>query len=328
MNNQIYNNIFLYICDRDGFIKTVIHSIGKAHIYTREEKIFDYILPDCKEIWKEYTNSSYVELSDKHWKSFLSNIGDETFACYIAILDENQLMILGMKNDIQQYLYEEILIINGKLTNKMRELYKGKTISSFVAFDEISKLNSELVNSRRELKKKNRKLEELNLKLELLTIKDYLTDLYNRRYFYSFSSEVANRAKRLNCSSSIIMIDINDFKKINDIFGHNEGDKLLIYLSNCMKSTFRSGQDTIFRFGGDEFLVFLEASNHKDSLLAMDRLMKLYEKDSKGTTLAYGIVEIEHTELKDDLNEVVKIADALMYAKRKENKELFEEKTK
>ncbi|MBS3990552.1 MAG: GGDEF domain-containing protein [Erysipelothrix sp.] len=316
MDDQIFKNVFLYICDKEGHIKTVVNSIIENQTIEIDEKIYDRVLPDGEALWNSHIINSKRE-DNVHWKGFLTCLGEEPYACYFARLSENQIMVLGMKNEIQRYLYEEMLKINGKLTNKVRGLYKEKTIIKENEYEEISKMNNELSNARRELVKNNYKLEELNQKLEQLTIKDFLTDLYNRRHFYSFSRDVANRAKRLGYACCLIMIDINGFKSTNDNFGHDVGDSLLVHLSMCMKNTFRHGQDTIFRFGGDEFLVLLEASNYNDSLAAMKRLNQLYEQDSKGTSLAAGIVEIKHDEIQENFDEFIKKADELMYLEKK-----------
>jgi diguanylate cyclase (GGDEF)-like protein len=319
MSNQISKNFFIYICDNEGNIKTVVNSINDDQNSLKDEKIFDQILLDNQISWNSQILNFEDKKNHKHWKGFLTNIGEETYACYLAKLGNDQIMVLGLKNDIQEYLIDEVFKINVKLTNKIRTLSKDKSLTMTDEFNEISKINNELANARRELVKKNHKLEELNLQLEQLIIKDFLTGLFNRRHFYSFSPDVASRAKRLKHSCSLIMIDINDFKNINDEFGHDAGDKLLVHLAKCMKNTFRSGQDTLFRFGGDEFLIILEASNYNDSMLAMKRLKMLYEKDAKGTSLAAGIVEIGYDEIQDDFSEFIKKADSLMY----EEKEKF-----
>lgn len=300
----------------EGNIKTVVNSINGDQAYTKGEKIYEQVLPNSEDTWISQSLSFDDKKNTKRWRGFLTDIGEDTYACYLAALGNNQIMVLGLKNDTQQHLFEEIFKINVNLTNKIRMLYKEKTSPIENEYHEISKINSELSTIKRELVKKNRKLEELNLQLEQLTIKDFLTGLFNRRHFYSFSPDVAYRAKRLKHTCSLIMIDINGFKSINDNFGHDEGDKLLVHLATCMKNTFRSGQDTLFRFGGDEFLIILEASNHNDSMMAMKRLNKLYEKDSKGTTLAAGIVEISDDEIQDDFSEFIKKADLLMYEEK------------
>ncbi len=322
MNSEVFKNTFLYICDNDGQIKMVVNALELDESLTKEEKIFEKVLPGSESVWKSLMSNSVDEERLNYWKGFLTSINGESYVCFLTVLDNNQVMVLGMKEDMQHYLYEEILKINGQLTNKIRKLYKEKSVSESGAYDEISQMNNELANSRRELKKKNYELEELNLRLEQLSIKDPLTDLFNRRYFYTITPDVIHRSKRLKYSCCIIMIDINGFKSVNDNLGHDIGDLVLIHLSNCLKRAFRSGQDTAFRFGGDEFLILLEASNYNDSLLALERLNMHYKQDAKGTSLAAGIVEINYDEIQEDFTEFLKNADDLMYLEKKKMKKL------
>lgn len=320
MVNQILVNVFLYICNNNGEINSVVNALGENHTFQKGEKIFDKVLPESKAIWETSFIDSEDDQNEKNWIGFLTRVNGVNYACFLATLGNQQIMVLGMKENVQHFLYEEIIKINGQLTNKIRSLYKEKAAPNLDAYEEISKMNNELANARRELKKKNNELQQLNLQLEQLAIKDALTDLFNRRYFHSFIQDVAHRAKRLKLISSIILIDINGFKSVNDHFGHDVGDQLLVHLSKCLKDTFRSGQDTVFRFGGDEFLILLEASNYSDSILAMNRLNHLYAEDSKGTSLAAGIVEIDHEVITEDFAEVLKNADDLMYLEKKRMK--------
>lgn len=322
MSNEIFANVFLYICNNNGEINSVINALGEDCTFQNGEKIFDRVLPESKILWKSLFNDLENNQADRHWIGFLTHVNGENYACFLAALGDRKIMLLGMKENVQQFLYEEIIKINGQLTNKIRSLYKEKNSPSLDAFDEMSKMNNELANARRELKKKNTELEQLNLQLEQAATRDVLTDLFNRRYFNLYICEVIYRAKRLKLSSSIILIDVNGFKSVNDNFGHDVGDKLLVHLSNCLKNTFRSGQDTIFRFGGDEFLIFLESTCYSDAVLAMNRLNVLYNKDSKGTSLAAGIIEISYDAMKEDFTEFLKSADDLMYLEKKKMKSL------
>jgi len=297
-----------------------INSLEVDQTFGKDEKIYDKVLPNSKSEWDSLFDNTNNDHTLSQFKGALSSINGETYACFFTVLDDNQVMVFGMKEDMQQYLYEEILKINGQLTNKIRKLYKEKNTSETDAYDEMSKLNNELTNARRELIKKNYELEDLNLKLEQLSIKDSLTDLFNRRYLYTIIPEVTQRSKRLGRPCSIILIDINNFKKVNDTMGHDTGDFLLIHLANCMKNSFRIGQDTIVRFGGDEFLILLEASNYNDSLLALERLNLLYNEDAKGTSLAAGIFEISPLEIQDDFSDYLKKVDELMYIEKEKMK--------
>jgi len=89
-----------------------------------------------------------------------------------------------------------------------------------------------------------------------LSVTDQLTGIYNRRYLYPRLQEIHSFSRRYQQPYSLIMIDINHFKQINDTYGHPAGDEVLRQTGACLRKTCRSF-DVIVRYGGDEFLVIL-----------------------------------------------------------------------
>lgn len=123
------------------------------------------------------------------------------------------------------------------------------------------------------------KLLESNRKLQELSIKDSLTNLYNRRHTFHVMEIEFNRAKRYQKSLSCLMIDIDYFKNINDLYGHPFGDKVLVHFSSFLLNMIRS-TDIVSRYGGEEFLVILPDVDIKG---AMDFAERLREAVSKHT---------------------------------------------
>ena len=103
---------------------------------------------------------------------------------------------------------------------------------------------------------KNEELFDSYNKLELSSYTDTLTGIFNRKKFDEYSNLTLNNAKRNNIPFSIVMIDLNKFKPINDTYGHHIGDKILILFSQTIKETIRE-TDYFFRMGGDEFCLIL-----------------------------------------------------------------------
>ena len=155
-------------------------------------------------------------------------------------------------------------------------------------------------------------------RLEKLTIIDALTGLYNYRYFKkTFSKELA-RAKRYKRPLSLLMIDVNDLKKINDKKGHSIGDETLKKLSKILSKNIRES-DTVCRYGGDEFVVILPESNKEHALVVAIGLRSDIE-NKMGLTLSIG-VSVYPTN-GDSLEVLFNCADKKMYcAKRKLKKE-------
>jgi diguanylate cyclase (GGDEF)-like protein len=152
--------------------------------------------------------------------------------------------------------------------------------------------------------------------IELATI-DELTGLSNRRGFMTNARYILNLCERQQIPCSLIFIDLNDFKKINDQFGHASGDRALLDFSDLLKSNFRNS-DILARLGGDEFVVLLTDTSTSSAQIAMNKFQKAitdyYSKANHGYSLAcaYGVVGSEsnpHITIEKLLDD----ADSLMY---------------
>ena len=118
-------------------------------------------------------------------------------------------------------------------------------------------------------------LKEKNTLLDTLATTDALSGLYNRRYFNeAFEREIAH-AKRMRTTLSIIMCDIDYFKRYNDTYGHQMGDSVIQKVSNVLKTTFGRGVDVVARYGGEEFVVLAPSTPPEE-------ITKLTEKAREG----------------------------------------------
>jgi diguanylate cyclase (GGDEF)-like protein/PAS domain S-box-containing protein len=150
---------------------------------------------------------------------------------------------------------------------------------------------------------------------------DTLTQCANRYGGKTFLENEIDRAKRYNRTLSLIYFDIDDFKKINDNYGHDVGDLILKGISTEMQIKIRSS-DLCVRWGGEEFLVILPESNLGQAINLAEKLrvsfksLKLY-KDII-TTSSFGVVEFDG---KESLEKLVSRADALMYKVKKSTKD-------
>ena len=132
-------------------------------------------------------------------------------------------------------------------------------------------------------------LEEENLgirkQLEELSITDTLTSLFNRRYFGKICSNIFEQVKRDSINATLCYIDIDNFKRINDKFGHEGGDFVLKYFADILLSKSRKGNDYIFRLGGEEFCIISINTPINYSYEHMQRIMNLTSKKFFATKL-------------------------------------------
>lgn len=163
-----------------------------------------------------------------------------------------------------------------------------------------------------------KRLEE---RLQNLAITDDLTGLYNRRGFKLMAEQELKHALRLNAETILLSIDVDNFKNINDTFGHDEGDKVLKLVASTLTLSFRS-TDIISRWGGDEFVVLaLDAPSGYVPLLS-DRFQQNLSRDSLKSLLPYPLsvtIGMETTEILGDvsLNRLIMGADQNMYRQKK-----------
>ena len=158
-------------------------------------------------------------------------------------------------------------------------------------FNTITRLRTEVVQlkeSNARLKKLIRKLDESNRtilksnkKLSKLALKDPHTGLYNRRYLKETLEKELSLAKRHAQSLSVIMMDIDYFKSVNDVYGHTFGDLVLKQFTNTLKKAIR-GYDIIFRFGGEEFVIISPRTDRATSFIVAKRLLRTIHAHSFG----------------------------------------------
>lgn len=119
-------------------------------------------------------------------------------------------------------------------------------------------------------------LKEANDSLTLLSMQDSLLDVFNRRGFLEWLEREDAKYKRSGRPYSIILLDVDYFKKVNDRFGHASGDKALLHITDVLKKNVR-GQDTIARWGGEEFIILLPYTDINDASLVAEKIREAVE---------------------------------------------------
>jgi diguanylate cyclase (GGDEF)-like protein len=168
-----------------------------------------------------------------------------------------------------------------------------------------------IVNQSLEKYKTQKEKEKLEEEVRRLSITDDLTSLYNHRHFFkSLEAELA-RLRRQKTSLSLLMFDLDNFKKYNDLHGHLEGDKVLKTIGEIVTHSIRYNVDSGYRYGGDEFAILLIGASLDQALAIAERIRSSIEQANyQNITVSIGLSEYREP---FDLEEFVKSADDAMY---------------
>ena len=222
-----------------------------------------------------------------------------------------------VKNIRNKYSFEElpVLVVSGSQNTYMisRFLKVGANdyiTKPFMNEEFIGRINNSLLIS------------GMFKKIKSMAMTDALTGLHNRLYFYEAGVKIFENATRANQPSAIAMIDIDNFKKVNDTYGHEAGDKALIHVANTMKKALRRS-DVLVRFGGEEFVILLPNCSHDQAVKVMEKVCSItaaspcqINADTKlSITISIGV-----TSALTDIDKMLETADKYMYEAKKRGK--------
>lgn len=216
-------------------------------------------------------------------------------------------------------LTEKLIRINKKLKIKNQEIKKR------LKKEEL--LNKKILKKTIKLKLAKQKIEKLNKILKYASTHDKLTTIYNRSAILEFLKNYILRTKRIETDISLIMFDIDFFKKINDTYGHSVGDEVLKLLCLLIKNNIRE-IDLFGRYGGEEFLIIIPDTKLESAIVLAERILnavRCYEfKTSKVNltlTISIGITQYKKNETIDNFIERV---DQKLYKAKKKGRNRIE----
>ena len=166
-----------------------------------------------------------------------------------------------------------------------------------------------------------KKLEEARQTIEKIAITDQLTEVFNRRHIMSRFEEEFEKFKRLKKKVSCIMADIDNFKAVNDSYGHLAGDQVLKAVSHRIRNTVRA-YDILGRYGGEEFLIIMPDTSVEDARELAERIRTRVKEETVNNatiTLSLGVVCVEESDRSVD--DIIRRADQNLYKAKKDGKD-------
>lgn len=313
------NKVIRSVIDLDDMIKKLIDVIGKAtesdevFIFLKDEQKYELILYGCP---KEYISSvGFVRIP------FGKGIE--------GIVAQTRMPIAVTENVINDSRYESILDLEMKFFNSL-------LVAPIIIKDNVIGVLELRNSSKRTYSPSEKKLINtitdqlgiaienalLHKKTELLSLTDDMTGLFNFRYFQQKIRDEIIRSKRYQRDLSLLILDIDHFKKVNDTFGHTKGDYILKIVSNIISRTVRD-VDISCRYGGEEFVVILPETEQKDTLPIAERIRlrvedadfaELKELEDLKITISIGVASFPENATNE--KGLIEAADkALYYAK-------------
>lgn len=192
----------------------------------------------------------------------------------------------------------------------------------------VISIENTIVYSRLEekIKQRTKDLEASKEELKLLASMDPMTKLYNRRYFAEVSEDIFNMSKRTNNDVSLVMFDIDDFKNVNDTYGHHIGDKVIIGVANILLEHTRKS-DIVCRFGGEEYIILLPDTELKYSIQLAETIRELvenmvitYDQDQElQVTISIGVSIVDRV-VDNDIEVAINKADNALYEAKRSGK--------
>ena len=322
-------------------------------VYCRENGKIDHVLSDelllfppkvkDKEFWSIFKGKNH-DLSKAFFEQVCaSNIalghdisfekGGEKINMYMAgCRVPTGVLVAGSEsyNETTIRLFEEMVKMYEEQVHSLRQSLKVQTLQEVENSDgndhfDFARMNTEISNLQRELMKKNMEIEKIKEQLQEQSIRDSLTGLYNRRYLKEFLNKELKRASRREKPLCIVLFDIDNFKDINDTYGHFLGDTVIKEISRTLTNWIRGG-DIAVRFGGDEILLIMvdapksrvvERINQIRELVS-EMVIKITDHQIKGITVSAGIAEFPTHAKTDEL--LLKAADFALYQAKAEGR--------
>lgn len=305
------------------------------------------ITPQNYAVWYEYSGGLNSELNQtidqllSEGKTFTDEVNDTLYIKFVGDKETSKLLS-GVQSETERLLFQLLgdLEIFRNDTRQFSETLvgTGKRLESTVSKEDLVYLIGMLMTELEEVNKSHSKMETalksttnqvVGLRLEMAKLHgaamvDSLTGILNRRAFDEAIERLVMHSDR-ESGFSLLLLDIDHFKRFNDTHGHLAGDKVLVYVATLLKNGVK-GSDTVARFGGEEFAILLPETSHSNAVAVAWGLCK--KVNSKVLTAGNGnqlgkitiSVGVSYLRDNDNLSSIIDRADKALYAAKKKGR--------
>ena len=303
-------NALVLMLDSEALIQTVRHNSFERLEFNENTHVSNYLVEDSIPVFMEHIQNAVD--NDCSLQGVVDFKDGDTFVrVYMTLIryDAGFIAVFNDQDSATSNILSELININNAQTNLIRRVHalanQENTPLDEVYMQELTNLNSDLVNAQRALEQRNSELRRLNEKLRVISMIDDLTGMYNRRKFFEDFND-------LTPPLTLIMTDFNNFKHVNDELGHAAGDSVLKTFGESLQESLKKCGGKIYRIGGDEFSILIPS----DETLSLEEIFQSIEETLKSfhsdLSLAYGTATLSKGETVS-LNALMRKADKRMY---------------
>ena len=207
----------------------------------------------------------------------------------------------------------------GELAKQFNELSHNLNIANSELQSRVDFADKKLIETNNVLLERSKELINLNDEFKKLSVTDALTGIYNRRYFEETLADEMEITKRHGDTNSLLVIDIDHFKNVNDTYGHMHGDNVIKMIADVMKGRLRE-TDVLCRIGGEEFVAICRRSDKKSSIELAEDIRKSVEaqithtgKDNIKVTISVGVATVTKDNVDTYADDIFKFSDIALY---------------
>jgi len=292
------NNNVIFDTVNNGII--IIDEELKIHAWNNWLKIFTDI--DAKDVLGKNICDLFSYINEKKLKRKIKTVLVTKNASFISLDTNDYLINIPVSN----------------ITNKVFSSMKQEV--TILPYDYEQKLACIYIYDVTPLSEINYKLQKANEELIDMSHRDPLTHIYNRRYFAEQSGKILAFSKRNDLPLTILILDIDKFKNINDTYGHFVGDEVIIKVAKILSKHIRQS-DIVARFGGEEFVMLLQNCDiqngknvaEKTRLDIQDSTITLKSKEIVDFTISIGVAQYDQKQDANNLEHTVSRADEALY---------------